>query len=214
MGGSRWLVIVLALAGLGLQLTRGRFAGLGFLTLGFALVVAGLLAGGSRNATVSAPVLDFRYYGPVEGRIVKIDRSSSDATRLTLDRLRLDRVAPAKMPERVRVSLHGDQPFLNPIPGQRIAVTAFLSGPEGPALLVGFMHDVTPQKGAEEEHAWELHVNTALAELGNALIQTDRAIQEVAANVFECAKGLTGSAHGYVSEIEARSRRRRPRSSS
>ena len=39
-------------------------------------------------------MLDFRYYGPIEGRIVGIDRSGSDALRLTLDRVRLDRVAP------------------------------------------------------------------------------------------------------------------------
>ena len=128
----------LVLTGLGLYLTRGRRAGLGFLTLGLALVAVGLLAGGVRNANVRAPVLGFRYYGPVEGRIVKIDRSASDATRLTLDRLRLDRVAPAKMPERVRVSLHGDQPFVTPVPGQRLAMTAFLSGPEGPVEPGGF----------------------------------------------------------------------------
>ena len=136
-----WAVLGLVtagLAGLGADLTRGRLAGLGFLLLGVALVAAGLLAGGLRSASVSAPVLGFRYYGPVEGRVVKIDRSASDATRLTLDRIRLDRVAPAKVPERVRVSLHGDQPFLAPIPGQRLAVTAFLSGPEGPVEPGGF----------------------------------------------------------------------------
>ena len=127
-----------AVAGFAAYLLRGRFAGLGFLFLGLALVAGGFLAGGLRSASVSAPVLGFRYYGPVEGRIVKIDRSSSDAVRLTLDRLRLDRVAPAEMPERARVSLHGDQPYLVPVPGQRIAVTAFLSGPEGPVEPGGF----------------------------------------------------------------------------
>ncbi len=57
---------------------------------------------------VAEPVLGFRYYGPVEGRIVNIDRSVSDAMRLTLDAWCCRRVAPARTPARVRVSLHGD----------------------------------------------------------------------------------------------------------
>ncbi|MEZ5769510.1 MAG: ComEC/Rec2 family competence protein [Paracoccaceae bacterium] len=127
-----------ALALVGAELTRGRYAGLGFLLLGLVLVAAGGLAGALRSATVAAPVLDFRYYGPVEGRVVAIDRSASDAMRLTLDRVRLDRVAPTDLPARVRVSLHGDQPFVAPMPGQRLAMTAFLSGPEGPVEPGGF----------------------------------------------------------------------------
>jgi competence protein ComEC len=42
---------------------------------------------GLRTASVAEPVLAFRYYGPVEGRIVGIDRSQSDKPRLTLDRV-------------------------------------------------------------------------------------------------------------------------------
>ncbi len=136
-----WVLVGLAgagLAGLGAMALRGRYAGLGFLALGLALIVAGLLAAGLRSASVSAPVLGFRYYGPLEGRIVAIDRSASDAPRLTLDRLRLDRVDPDEMPVRARVSLHGAQPFLDPRPGQRVALTAFLSGPEGPVEPGGF----------------------------------------------------------------------------
>ena len=127
-----------ALALVGAELARGRYAGLGFLLLGLVLVAAGGLAGALRSASVAAPMLDFRYYGPVEGRVVAIDRSASDAMRLTLDRVRLDRVAPAELPARVRVSLHGDQPFVAPMPGQRLAMTAFLSGPEGPVEPGGF----------------------------------------------------------------------------
>ena len=55
--------------------------------------------------SVAAPVLDFRYYGPVEGRVVMVDRSARDRMRLTLDRVALDDAAPERMPERVRVSL-------------------------------------------------------------------------------------------------------------
>jgi competence protein ComEC len=58
---------------------------------------------GMRTHLVAGPVLGFRYYGPVEGRIVAIDRSASDALRLTLDRVTLDRVDPDRVPRRVRV---------------------------------------------------------------------------------------------------------------
>jgi hypothetical protein len=77
------------------------------------LVAGGAIATGLRAHMVAGPVLDFRYYGPVEGRIVGIDRSASDALRLTLDRVRLDDVSPERTPRRVRVSLHGDQRWLH-----------------------------------------------------------------------------------------------------
>lgn len=124
--------------GLGAWIGRGRWPGLGLPFLALATVCVGLLLIGARTAYVAAPVLDFRYYGPVEGRVVVIDRSQSDAVRLTLDRVRLDDVAPWKVPDRVRVSLHGTQGFVDPVPGMRIAVTAFLSGPEGPVEPGGF----------------------------------------------------------------------------
>ncbi|SMH58014.1 ComEC/Rec2 family competence protein [Maritimibacter sp. HL-12] len=140
-GPLAWTLITLAAAGLAAlawHFRRSRFAGLSFLAAGAAVVLAGLLVAGLRNETVRAPVLEFRYYGPVEGRVVKIDRSASEAVRLTLDRVRLDRVAPRRIPERVRVSLHGVQGYLDPEPGQRVAMTAFLSGPEGPVEPGGF----------------------------------------------------------------------------
>ena len=74
-----WVLTGLAavgLAGAGARLSRGRYAGLGLPLFGLALVATGLVAGGIRSASVAAPVLDFRYYGPVEGRVVKIDRSA------------------------------------------------------------------------------------------------------------------------------------------
>ena len=40
-----------------------------------------------RTEDVSSPVFRFRYYGAIEGRIINIDRSGSDAVRLTLDRV-------------------------------------------------------------------------------------------------------------------------------
>jgi competence protein ComEC len=77
------------------------------LALAFAALAAGWLAAGVRAHSVAAPMLDFRYYGPVEGRIVGIDRSQSDALRLTLDQVVLREVPPDRTPLRVRVSLQG-----------------------------------------------------------------------------------------------------------
>ncbi|WP_185960836.1 ComEC/Rec2 family competence protein [Aliiroseovarius halocynthiae] len=102
-----------------------------FVSLGFGVA-------GARANWVAAPVLDFRYYGPIEGRIVAMDRSQSDAVRLTLDQVRLSDVNPLKLPDRVRVSLHGEQGFLTPAIGQRIALTGHLSGPNGPVEPGGF----------------------------------------------------------------------------
>ncbi|ETX15578.1 competence protein [Roseivivax halodurans JCM 10272] len=127
---------VAALAGFVLALRFGPGARAGLVAL--SLLAAGVAVAGARAHAVAGPVLDFRYYGPVEGRIVAIDRSASDATRLTLDRVRLDRVAPDRTPHRVRVSLHGDPPRTDPAPGMVVMLTGHLAGPGGPAEPGGF----------------------------------------------------------------------------
>jgi len=103
-----------------------------------ALIAAGLCAAAWRTASVAGPVLSFRYYGPVEGRVVEIDRSASDAVRLTLDRVQLDRVPPRRTPHRVRISLHGPQDWFDPRPGVTIQTTGHLSPPGGPVEPGGF----------------------------------------------------------------------------
>lgn len=103
------------------------------------LLLFGLSLASWRAHYVDSPTISFRYYGPVEGRIIKIDRSSSGKVRLTLDEVRLDRMGPARTPHLVRISLHGDQPFLvAPKPGLRVAMTGHLSGPSGPVEPGGF----------------------------------------------------------------------------
>lgn len=108
------------------------------LAVAFALVATGVCLAGLRAHSVAAPVLTFRYYGPVEGRVVTIDRSVSDAVRLTLDRVRLDRVRPERTPHRVRVALHGDQGFVDIVPGMTVILTGHLSPPAGPVEPGGF----------------------------------------------------------------------------
>ncbi|GAA6148901.1 ComEC/Rec2 family competence protein [Pseudooceanicola nitratireducens] len=103
-----------------------------------ALLLAGFCLGALRAQVVAAPVLGWRYYGPVQGRIVMIDRSGSDAVRLTLDRVLLPDVDPARTPDRVRLSLHGEQGAMTPLPGLTIQATAHLSPPGGAVEPGGF----------------------------------------------------------------------------
>ncbi|WP_181420721.1 ComEC/Rec2 family competence protein [Rhodobacter viridis] len=121
------LVIVLAV----LVWLRGP----GFLHLPATLLVMaalGLMSASWRAHAVAAPVLGFNYYGPVEGRIIGIDRSARDVIRLTLDQVTLSRVAPEARPAKIRIALHGDIARLAPEPGLRVATTAHLSPPAEP----------------------------------------------------------------------------------
>ncbi|WP_246175956.1 ComEC/Rec2 family competence protein [Roseovarius bejariae] len=109
------------------------------------LVALGVCLAGLRAHQVADPVLGWRYYGPIEGRIVDMDRSASDALRLTLDRVVLADVAPDRTPARVRVSLHGQQGFITPAPGMVVILTGHLSPPGGPVEPGGFDF---------QRHAW------------------------------------------------------------
>lgn len=151
LGG--WVVFASARAGqAGVLLALGRFpaACLAFCALG-------LLLGFVRAHLVAAPVLSWRYYGPVEGRIVEIDRSARDRIRLTLDQVVLSGVAPGRSPEKVRIALHADADTGErvgatdgaspaaappdppapadpaPEPGQRVMLSAHLQPPSSPA---------------------------------------------------------------------------------
>jgi competence protein ComEC len=118
------------------------------LATAFVLAVLGFLLAAHRAHDVAGPVIDWRYYGPIEGRVVDIDRSASDAVRLTLDRVVLERVDPDETPLRVRISLHGDQSdSVDPTPGMRIITTGHLSPPGGPVEPGGFDF---------QRHAWFL----------------------------------------------------------
>lgn len=103
-----------------------------------ALVAAGLCLAGARSHMVAAPVLDHRVYGAVEGRVLILDRSQSDAPRLTLDEVWMERRAPEDTPARIRLSLYGTAGVTAPLPGARIAAMAALSPPAGPAEPGGF----------------------------------------------------------------------------
>jgi len=110
----------------------------GVLVLGAAIIAGGFGLAGLRAHMVAEPVLEFRYYGPIEGRIVRIDRSQSQAVRLTLDRVVLHRMDPRRTPEKVRVSLHAAQEFITPKSGQTVILTGYLSPPAGPVEPRGY----------------------------------------------------------------------------
>ncbi|MEP5198757.1 MAG: ComEC/Rec2 family competence protein, partial [Paracoccaceae bacterium] len=109
------------------------------------LILGGVSIAGCRAYSVAEPVLGFRYYGPIEGRIVAIDRSASDALRLTLDGVVMRDMDPSRTPTRVRVSLHGQQGYITPEPGLRVIMTGHLSPPGGPVEPGGFDF---------QRHAW------------------------------------------------------------
>ena len=126
--------VLLALAGLA-RLGPWRLRPL---AIALACVVAGALACGARVWVVAAPMLAQPYYGPVQGRIVDIDRSQSDAVRLTLDQVVLSEVPPDQTPLNLRISLHGPPQDVPYEMGRTVLVTARLAAPESAAEPGGF----------------------------------------------------------------------------
>lgn len=136
--------------------TTGFYAALAAMTLGHALLARrgpwmfrpflvavictclGALLCGARVWMVASPMLEAPYYGPVQGRIADIDRSQSDAIRLTLDRVVLTGIAPEATPATVRIALHGPKPAKPYEPGTTVQVTARLAAPESATEPGGF----------------------------------------------------------------------------
>jgi len=113
------------------------------------MVALGVALAGTRAHLVAGPVLEWRYYGPVTGRVVAIDRSASDALRITLDRVWLTNVPLSETPTRVRLSMHITSESLTPRPGMTIMTTAHLGPPGGAVEPGGFDF---------RRHAWFLRL--------------------------------------------------------
>lgn len=99
----------------------------------------GFAAAQLRAAIVAAPVLAEKI-GPVslEGRVVLVETlPAGEGARVTLERLRISRIAPEQTPEnvRVRVKRLPPEPL---VPGDWIATRAILSPPSGPSAPGGF----------------------------------------------------------------------------
>lgn len=93
-------------------------------------VLIGVLSCGLRLYSVQAPVLAADYRGPVQGRVVEIDRSQSDALRLVLDQVVLLNLSPQLTPKYIRISLQNQEPAVSP--GEVVMITAQLAAPGGP----------------------------------------------------------------------------------
>jgi competence protein ComEC len=102
-----------------------------------ALAMAGVVLASWRVSHTAGPLLQWRYYGPIEGRVVGIDRSASDRLRILLADVRLSRMSPSQTPRRVRVTLT-DRTMASPPAGARVMLTGHLSAPRGPAEPGGF----------------------------------------------------------------------------
>ncbi len=117
---------------------RGTGAAGAALCMAALLICVGLCLAGLRAHRLAAPVIDWRYYGPIEGRIAGMDRASSGTLRLTLADLHLRNLAPDKTPRLVRLSLHGPAPDFAPQVGQVVMATGHLSAAPGPTEPSGF----------------------------------------------------------------------------
>ena len=140
-GVSAYTLALLALiAGLALwQVRADHPRAMTLRLLGFAAIFMALGFGlcGLRAWRVEAPVLAFRYYGAIEGRVIEVDRSARDRIRLTLDQPRLERMSPDRMPRKLRISLP-DGVTEAPPPGTRVMLTGHLGPPPGPSEPGGF----------------------------------------------------------------------------
>ena len=71
-----------------------------------------------------------------------------------------------------------------------------------PVSTVCIINDITEQKRIGKELEWELTVNTALADLSNALVISAFSIKDIANIVLDYAKLITTSKHGYISSLD------------
>lgn len=132
-----YLAILLLAAGLCLSILLYRLGeNWSILALALVLVCLGFVTAWGRTVLVEAPVLQFRYFGSVEGRVIALDRSGTGALRLTLDQPRLTRLSLDRTPARVKISLISQQ-TVPPI-GAYIGTTAHLMPPQGPSEPGGF----------------------------------------------------------------------------
>ena len=121
----------------------------GVLVLLLALFCLGVCCAGMRAHWVAAPVLERHFYGQVQGRVVGVDVSASQKTRVLMDQVVLDDVKAAKTPAKVRITLHNRIQKQQPQIGQTIKIKAHLSPPPGMAEPNGFDF---------KRHAWFLRL--------------------------------------------------------
>ena len=107
-----------------------------FAVVAIGTVAAGFGAAQIQTGIVSAPVLA-REIGPVRvaARVVAVEPTET-GVRLTLDNVTIARRTIGEVPDRVRISVRSAR--TDPLPGDRIEVTAILQPPPSPSLPGGF----------------------------------------------------------------------------
>jgi len=109
-----------------------------WLSFGLLWFIFGYLNAALRAIIVAAPVLGWNYYGPIEGRIIGLDRSASNAPRMILDQISLPGERDIDLPARIRLSAVGNIAPNLLTAGQRVTTTGFLSPPEAAVEPGGF----------------------------------------------------------------------------
>ncbi|MBX3500971.1 MAG: ComEC family competence protein [Alphaproteobacteria bacterium] len=130
-----WLGVAVTMVGL--LLCAARSAAPALLAIGVTLAAGGLgfAAATWRTHSVAAPVLARAYFGAVEGRVVEIGMLP-EGRRVLLDQVVLRGVKRTATPQRVRLSVTR-VPFPY-VTGDRVAVSAVLHPPAGPAMPGAF----------------------------------------------------------------------------
>jgi competence protein ComEC len=103
-----------------------------------AMMLIGFSVAWFNAETSGAPKLNWRYYGPISGIVVKVDRSQSDKTRITLAQVYLSRFDQSKTPKYLRVALHGLADFRTYSIGEHVALTGHLQARQGPVEPGGY----------------------------------------------------------------------------
>lgn len=82
-----------------------------------------------------------------------------------------------------------------------VSISAFTHSRYGEVWLSVYK-DISERKQAEEEIAWNLALNQALSSLYMPLVTAAADIEQIAHIILEKSRQLTGSAHGFVAEID------------
>ena len=123
---------------LGLMVTPGWASGYTVILRGVFLILLGFLLAVLRTHSVAEPVLGWRYYGPIQGTVMGIDRSNSNKPRVTLKNVDLGKISKPRTPTYIRVSFHSDVGLQHLVPGAYIRTIGSVSPPSGPVEPGGF----------------------------------------------------------------------------
>lgn len=126
-----------------------RSQAVGILWRAVALIAVGFILAMLRSHSIAEPVLGWRYYGSIEGRVVAIDRSASNKLRAILADPKLGKISAPRTPKFVRLSFHNEIGLEHLTPGAIIRTTGSVLPPFGPAEPGGFDF---------QRHAWFLQL--------------------------------------------------------